>query len=265
MKKLQFIALFLLLTQNSFAASSRNLTVFTEPHMALALTKIAREFSRKNDATISVNFDLSSDLLHDIDSGEPVDVLISANSEIIEALKNKGLVDVHSAGYVAADSLVLVTNKLNTELNIQLQQAPSLEQALKILDQELSAAATNAVTNLLTDSAGHSSGKFANDLLNNLQLTSLKALSKIPEDKSSIIGTARKSGDEFYALLLTSQIKNENGFTILSTKKDSGIFYQALVIAGDNMEVGREFVKFLKTDAARKIFTNAGFESLDKN
>jgi ABC-type molybdate transport system substrate-binding protein len=46
---------------------------------------------------------------------------------------------------------------------------------------------------------------------------------------------------------------------ILATKKNLNIFYQALVIAGDNMEVAREFLKFLKSAEAKKILEQSGF------
>ena len=37
------------------------------------------------------------------------------------------------------------------------------------------------------------------------------------------------------------------------------IFYQALVIAGNNMEVAREFLKFLKTPQSKEILKENGF------
>lgn len=256
MKKFLFLISAIFITSSScFAANSRNLTVVAAPNMAVALSKIAREFSRKNDTTISVNFALSYDLLDDADSGEPMDVLVTARTDLIDALKHRGLVDVHSAGYVAKDSLALVTNKNDADFNRALQQAPSLEEALRILDQKS--------IYLLVDQSESSSGRFAGDLLQSLNLSDLKLFNKVSEDRSPVIGTARKVEGGIYALLLTSQIKNEKDFTILSTKKDANIFYQALVIAGNNMEVGREFVSFLRGGVARKIFTDAGFESLE--
>ena len=42
-------------------------------------------------------------------------------------------------------------------------------------------------------------------------------------------------------------------------QKDKNIFYQAFVIAGDNMDVAREFLNFLKTPNAKNILRNSGF------
>ena len=132
----------LLFSQNSFANPSRNLTVFAEPKMALALTKITRLYSQKSNTIVSTNFASAPELIASIDSGEPADVFISAHSDSIELIKRKGLADVHNVGYVA---------------------------------------------------------------------------------------------------------------------KNGNIFYQALVIAGDNMEVAREFLKFLKSDVAKTILKEIGF------
>ncbi|MBM3579327.1 MAG: ABC transporter substrate-binding protein [Alphaproteobacteria bacterium] len=45
---------------------------------------------------------------------------------------------------------------------------------------------------------------------------------------------------------------------IARNNKDN-TYYQALVIAGDNMDLAREFLKFLKSDAAKAIFKESGF------
>lgn len=245
-----------LLASRSFAAGSRSLTVFTEPNAVAALTEIAREFSQKTNTIVSVNFDLSPDLLSDIDSGDPMDVLISAHPELIESLKQKGLVDVHNAGYIAADRLALVTSGVNGNAFSEMKKNTSLEEALEILNQK------NA--ELLIDHRGNSSGRFADEFLRNRNLPALRLLNKISEDKSPILSIARKN-TTLYALLLASQIKNEKDFVILAEKSEADVFYQALVIAGDNMDVAREFVKFLKTDAAESILTKAGFKALGQN
>lgn len=245
------ISLFLLLlSHHSFASPSRSLTIFAEPNMVLPLTKITRLFSQKTNTIVSVNFDSSRDLMNDLDSGEPVDVFISAHPELIDMLHQKGLVDVHNAGYVASDDLVLVTNLTNPQFLPALQKNLPLEEALKILDE--------SHASLVTDYEGGSSGKFAKDFLRNYHFEHLKFFNKIAEDKSPILSKI-KNNNELYALLLKSQIKNEPNFLILSTKSNPDIFYQALVIAGNNMDVAREFVKFLRSDIAKNYLKESGF------
>lgn len=250
-----FITNFLILfffTNNSFASNSRNLTVFAEPNMSLALTKISRLYSQKSDVIVSANFNSSAELINNIDSGEPADVFISAHTGWIETLRQKGLVDVYNVGFIAKDSLVLVTSKSNPSLPQELRRKNlSVEEGLKILNANKST--------LILDYEGSSSGKFSNDLVKNFELFDLQIFRKLAEDKTPIFNTI-KSEPTHYALLLASQVSGDSEFQVLATKKDSNIFYQALVIAGDNMEVAREFLKFLKTPAASKILAQSGFD-----
>jgi len=241
----------LFFAQNSFASTSRSLTVFAEPNMALALTKIARLYSQKSNVIVSVNFNSSHDLINDVDSGEPADVFISAHSGWIENLRQKGLVDVYNIGYIAQDELVLATLKSNPTLPSELLgNKTSFENALKILDQNKST--------LIIDNENNSSGAFSNNAVKNHNFENLKLFIKLNEDKSPFLSIV-KNHPENYSLLLASHIKNDSEFQILATKKNEKIFYQALVIAGDNMEIAREFLKFLKSNSAKAILKESGF------
>jgi ABC-type molybdate transport system substrate-binding protein len=42
-------------------------------------------------------------------------------------------------------------------------------------------------------------------------------------------------------------------------KEDLLMHYQAFIIAGNNMDIAREFLKFLKSNKAKKIFLDSGF------
>ncbi|MBU6140516.1 MAG: molybdate ABC transporter substrate-binding protein [Proteobacteria bacterium] len=248
MRRIFFLTFLLLffVSENSYALNNRNLTIFAEPNLALALTKIVRIYSQKSHTIVSVNFNSAADLIADIDSGEPADVFISAHSSWIESLRQKGLVDVYNIGYIARDKLVLVTSKTNSALSSNF----TIEGALRALNQ-------NKAT-LILDNEGSSSGFFAKNLITNLGLSDLKIFSKIVEDKTALL-TNIQSNDQNYSLLLASQINNQPNLQLLSQTRDGNIFYQALVIAGDNMEVAREFLKFLKSETAKSILKENGF------
>lgn len=244
-----YLLAFLFLDFRAFANSSRNLTIFAEPNISLALTKIARLYSQKHDVVVSITFNSSADLISSIDSGEPADIFISAHSDWIETLQQKGLVDVYNTALVAKDSLVLITAKSNGNVPEALNQGNiSIEDGLKILDQNKAA--------LILDYSGNSSGKFSNDLVQKTNLFNLRIFRKLAEDKSPIFSTIQ-SDNSHYALLFESQAHDHPDYKILA-KKDSEILYRALVIAGDNMDIAREFLKFLKTAPAKKILAQSG-------
>lgn len=255
LKKITYLFLslfvFCFFAQKSQAATSRTLTVFAEQNMVSALTKISRLYSQKNHVIVSVNFNSSSELMNDVDAGEPADIFISAHTGLIESLKQKGLADIYNTGHIARDRLVLVASKNNKEILPELlQKNLSIEEGLKILDRKKSS--------LLTDQEGSASGKYSNDLIKSLNLDNLQLFIKLSEDKSVTLNLTADNVKN-YAILLESQIKNKPDLQVLSTQAEENIFYQALVIAGDNMETAREFLKFLKSETAKSILRSNGF------
>jgi molybdenum ABC transporter molybdate-binding protein len=251
--KLLFCFFFLisLFSYNANAIPSRNLTIFADPNMALAITKIARIFSQKFNVITSVNFNFGINLIDEIDSGVPVDVFISAHPIMIDSLRNKGLVDFYNNGYIARDQLILVTTKTNSNIPQEIidKEKISLTEALKIISKNKAY--------LVIDNENNSSGNIARNFINRLSLTGFKIFKKSNEEKSSLV-TMIKNHQENYSLLLLSQIKNQENFQILA-QDDDNIFYRSLVIAGDNMELAREFLKFLKSDQASQILKESGF------
>jgi len=244
-------ALFLLLANSSYASQIKSLTILAEPNLVTALTKISRTYSQKNAVIISVGFAAAADLINDIDSGEPADVFISAHQDWLMNLKQKGLIDIYNVGHIASDNLVLVTSRDNLSApNYLVEKNPDLQEALQILNSNR--------LNLIIDNDNSSLGKYSNDMINNLQLHDLKLFTKLNEDKSSITNLLQNNADS-YAILLASQVNNRSELRVLSRKKSEHIFYQALVIAGDNMDIAREFLKFLKTAQAKAIFKENGF------
>lgn len=239
------------ISTTSFGSQSRNLTVFSEPNMAVALSKIARIFSQKSNVIVSINFSSSFDLINEIDLGAPANVFVSAHPQIIENLRQKGVVDVYNIAYIANDELVLSTSKLNNHFPLKLlKKNITLEEALTTLNENK--------LNLIIDHEGVSSGIYSKKIIQNLSLANLKIFNKLPEDKSSLIRDIENNKDA-YGLLFRSQLQRNNNLRILATQKDENIFYQAFVIAGDRMDVAREFLNFLKTPNSKNILRNSGF------
>ena len=246
-----FCIFFSSISTKSFGSQSRNLTVFSEPNMSIALSKIARIFSQKNNVIVSINFSSSFDLINEIDLGAPANVFVSAHPQIIENLRQKGVVDVYNIAYIANDELVLSTSKLNNRFPLKLlKKNITLEEALTVLDENK--------LNLIVDHEGVSSGIYSKKIIQNLSLGNLKIFNKLPEDQSSLIRDIEDNKDT-YGLLFRSQLQNNNNLRILATQKDKNIFYQAFVIAGDRMDVAREFLNFLKTSNSKDILRNSGF------
>jgi molybdate transport system substrate-binding protein len=245
------ITYFALSSSFASAAQIKNLTVLAEPNLVAALTKISRIYSQKNAVIVSVGFASAASLISDIDSGEPSDVFISAHQDWVTDLKQKGLVDIYNVDHIASDELLLVASRDNLSVPGYLgEKNTDFEEALKVLDHNH--------LNLIVDNDESSLGKYSNAMITAMQLQNIKLFTKLSEDKSLITNLLQDNLDS-YAILLASQVNNRKNLKVLARKKTQHIFYQALVIAGDNMDVAREFLKFLKSAQAKAIFRENGF------
>lgn len=246
------LAFFLIQSSNSFANqfSTKHVTVLAESNMAFAITKVARLYAREKNVVVSVNFNSPAELINSIDSGEPADIFISGHLGWITALKHKGLVDVYNVSDIAFDQLVLVSNSKNVNIFPELRQEIAMKSAMEILDK-------NKMT-LIVDHEGSSLGKYSAMILRDTPKSNLKLFKKLEEDRESIVNSIRNNQD-YYAILLASQVKNRKEFLTIARQPDMEISYQALVIAGDNMANAREFAKFLSSSGAKEIFRQNGF------
>ena len=239
--------------ESAWASNSRNLTVFAEPTMASPLTKIARIFSQKNNVIISINFSSAFDLVNEIDQGAPANVFVTAHPQIIDNLRQKGLVDVYNVAYIANDFLALCTSKKNNSFPIALlKKNISFEDSLRVLNKNK--------LNLVLDHEGVASGVFSKQIIQNLSLGDIQIFNKLPEDKASIIRDIENNKDT-YGVVFLSQLQKNHQLRTLSIKRDENIFYQAYVIAGDNMDVAREFLNFLKNPISKRILQESGFNT----
>jgi len=246
-----FSLVILFVSNNVMANPARNITVFAEPNMALPLTIIARNFSQKNNAVVSINFNSAFDLLNEIDQGAPANVFVSAHPQIIENLKQKGLVDVYNIAYIANDILTLCTSKNNNKFPLALlKKNINLENSLKILDENK--------LKLIVEHDGISSGFYGKKIIQDLSLGNVNIFYKLIEDKSSLIRDIEQNKDT-YGIVFLSQLFKNNNLRALATQKDKIIYYQAFVIAGENMDIAREFLNFLKNPDSKKTLRNNGF------
>lgn len=244
-------SLFISIASTSFANNNRNLTIFAEQNMVKALTQVVTLYSSKNKVTVLINFNSSSELVNEIDLGEPADVFITGHLGLIDTLKQKGLVDVYNINNFAQDKLKLVTSKNNPNIDIKLYKDNiTLEDALKTLNTNKSP--------LIIDQEENTSGLTGDKLIKSLKLKKIKLFQKLPEDKTSIFNIVHNDPRN-YALLLSSQVKKQKDLLVIAEEKEANIFYKALVIAGNNMETSRGFLQFLKSDEVKKILEENSF------
>ena len=232
------------------AKKVNNLVVFAEENITYPLVEIARLYSKQKGSIVSINFD-SHQLVQNIDDGEPVDVSISSHQSMVETLKQKGLVDVYSLTNIAEDKLLLIASKNNKKLNVaDISQSDDLAKILQVINDHK--------VPLIIDSAETSLGKYTDDILSKAKITNQKFYRRIVEDTKSIAGLVNEN-NEYCGIVLASSVKNYDNIVVLKEIENSEIYYQAIVVAGDNMDKARDFLKFVKSSDIKKIFSDSGF------
>ncbi|MFT6106185.1 MAG: molybdenum ABC transporter molybdate-binding protein [Rickettsiales bacterium] len=248
------LLLFMSFSSESYAFKANkteNLTIFSEKGMEYPLVKIARLYSEQKNTVVSINFDQSSQLIRDIDDGEPADVFISSDPDLIETLKQKGLVDVYNLVNIAEDKLLLVASKNNKKINIEeLKKLPKSHEILQIL--------SNKRIPIIVDPEETSLGRASTKVLENSDIPSQRFFRRILEDRKSVAQIINDS-NEYCGIVPDSALKNYENVEIIKEIEGGEVYYQGLVVAGFNMNKARDFLKFIKTDGAKEIFSEGGF------
>jgi len=93
----------------AFAAEPKeieSITVLSDNRLAVPLSKLASDFSHQSMISVSNVFGQSADQKKKIEDGESADLFITSDSQLIEQLKIKGMVDVNSIGIIGRLNVV---------------------------------------------------------------------------------------------------------------------------------------------------------------
>lgn len=242
---IKFLKIFLILLFCNFsqASESKNLTIFAESNLSVPLVKIIREYSKEKNAIISINLQSSFDLIERIDEGEPADIFISSHDDWVNILKQKGLIDIYSISNIATDNLVLISSnqKFITE-NHNIKNIKNIFQRI-----------SNLQYGLITESKYKSLGKYSDKIIKKYNIKPHIVFRKLNEDKKSIIDFVAEN-ENLFALVLESSILPNDNVQIITKIPDIEINYQASAIAGDNMELARDFIKYLEKIEFKEYF-----------
>ena len=87
----------------------QSITVLSDARLAIPLSQLASVFTHTHMISVASVFGASAEQKKKIEDGEPADLFITSNHELIEQLKIKGLVDVHSIGNITDSKSVHFT------------------------------------------------------------------------------------------------------------------------------------------------------------
>lgn len=243
----------LLLSGCARPATQTPLTVFAAASLKESMDQAATLYGETTGQPVRVSYAGSSALARQIEQGAPADVFVSADLDWMDALQDKGLADTATRTDLLGNTLVLVAPKGSAAAAVQLHGGIDL---LPLLGND------GRIAMALTDSVP--AGKYAKAALQSLGMwRALQARTAEAENvRAALLMVARTETP--IGVVYGSDAKAEPRVKVLGifpADSHPPIVYPAARLARSTHAQGADFVQWLQTPAAAKIFRAHGFET----
>lgn len=251
MKKLARIstALFILGLGVSLASSAK-VTVFAAASMTDALQQIATDYAKQNPKNeVVFSFASSSTLAKQVEEGAPADIFVSASNKWMKYLSEKNLTVKETEKILAGNELVLIAPLKSAVDSVEISKGEWID-ALK--DSYLS----------VGDPAHVPAGQYAEEALTKLNLWhKVKDRLARAKDVRGALALVERAETPYGIVYSTDakvsqKVKTVGVFPVESYK--SIIYPMAILKDHDNTD-SRDFLKYLDSDAAKKVLESYGF------
>lgn len=233
-------------------SAQAKLTVFAAASMTNVLEEIKKEYlKQKPNEEIIFSFASSSVLAKQINKGRPADIFISADQKWMDFLAEANAIDSNSRVDLVGNKLVIIAPK---ESKIKEFDVTKTDWQNKLSDKNsfLAVGDPNHVP----------AGKYAK-----AALTYLKQWDDV-KDKLAPAKNVRAAlalvelGESPLGIVYATDAAASEKVKVVSIFPDGShppVEYPAAIVKNHDNENSREFIKFLKTEPAKRIFTTFGF------
>jgi molybdate transport system substrate-binding protein len=235
MRRLKFLFLCIVLLSGSpaHAALERDaINVLADESLTLPLTEISRRFSLLHHIPVTCAFSSPLVSLHQIEEGESADVFITSYLSLLEQLRRKGLVDVYSQRRITGARLAFMKLKdtpVNESLLAVVIPSPTLNAEGQIAEPYLQS--LRPVPHIVYAASG----------------------TELPDEmeKLKLPGITYETEPHRLSRLAPDGVRVKSPLPVAS--------FDAVVVAGENMNNSRVFLDFLMSEEARAVWTRYGF------
>lgn len=244
-----FIILILLLSP-PVQARNKTIIIYSAGSTTNAIIDIAELFSKQQGVRTITSFASSSTLARQIDNGAPAHIYLSANKQWMDYLDNKGLVEPETRFNLLKNRIVMIApmdsplNRITIEMNCPLSQL--------IGDGHLAMGDPDHVP----------SGIYGREALENLGVwhTIRPKVVRTKDVRSALVLVSRGEVPMGQVYSTDAAISNQvKTIGIFPLKSHSPIVYPVAALAGKNTPETLQFLSFLKTEPADRIFKQYGF------
>jgi molybdate transport system substrate-binding protein len=234
-------------------AGAPDLIVLAASSLTDALNEIGPAFTASSHQGVKLSYAASSALARQIEAGAPADVFMSADTEWMDYLQTRNLLDTASRRNVLGNSLVLISPADST---VSVKIRPHFALAKLLGSGRLATGNPESVP----------VGKYAKAALTNLGVWSEVQDKVAPADNVRAALALVARGEAPLGIVYRTDALVEKKVRIVATFPPSShdpIIYPAATTAHPK-DGAADFVKFLSSPTARAIFTKYGFERAPK-
>ncbi|MFU0825111.1 molybdate ABC transporter substrate-binding protein [Clostridium sp.] len=203
------------------------------------------------NVNIVYNFGSSGSLQHQIEQGAEVDIFLSAAQKQMDNLEKKGLILEDSRINLLENSVVLITPKDVTNVT-----------SFKDITGD------NIEKLALGEPESVPAGEYAEEVFKNLGiLDKIKSKSVYAKDVKEVLAWV-ETGNADAGVVYETDAKSSNKITIASKAPSDShepILYPAAIIkSSKNLSAAKDFMNFLRSDEAKKVYEKYGFTFVEK-
>ena len=228
------------------------LVVFAAASLRGPLDEANVWFLYENGSGARVSYGASSALAKQIENGAPADVFFSADSDWMDYLAERKLVDTTTRKDVLTNRMVLIASA-NSSVNLTIGQNFPLAQALG--DGRLAMAEPGVVP----------AGKYGKAALEKLGVWGSVASKVAPtQDVRAALALVGR-GEAPFGIVYETDAKADKNVKVIGTFPENShpkIVYQAAVVVRSTNIVSSVYVQFLDSNKANRYFENHGWTVL---
>jgi molybdate transport system substrate-binding protein len=228
-------------------AQHRELRVAAAASLSDVLPRVAEAFHARAHVDVRFNFAGSNTLARQIVEGARVDAFISADASQMDVVADAGRLVEGSRVDVLGNTLVIVVSDASLPID-----GPD----------DLTRAGVRRLA--LGDPSAVPAGVYARRWLENVRVWSAVESKVVPLPSSPAALAAVAEGRAQAGIVYRTDVRNAavRIAHVARAEDVPEIVYPAAAIAGGRALLAREFLAFLRSDAARAIFERAGFRAL---
>lgn len=245
------LGLFALLT-GAAAAADREITVFAAASVTGAMQEIGDAFTAGGGAKVKFSFAASSLLARQIEAGAEADIFISADSEWMNYLADRNLIQTASRKDVLSNRLVLIAAR---ESPIALKIAPNFPLAQALGDGRLAVADPDTVP----------AGRYARGALTSLGVWGTVAERLVRAENVRVALTYVARGEAPLGIVYETDAKAEPKVKVVDVfPSDSHprIVYPIALTASGRSAGAKAFLDYVNGANAAAVFRRYGFAIL---